>query len=92
MIGGGQDISALKRYLDECQDLAKNAILDFWKLHVVLLVGFTGLFLLRKALRDKTWLPAFFILSIYACAVWQSYQRGFYLGGERHYCQSPVST
>jgi len=81
----GYNASALGRYLRECRRLAKIAIRDFWMLHVALVLGFTILTLFRKAWRDRTWLPSILILSIFAIAVWQSYRRGFYLGGMGHY-------
>jgi hypothetical protein len=80
-LGAGHDVGTLNRYFHEFRYLAKIAILHFWKLHVALALGFTILFALQKALRNKTWLPSILILSIFACAVWQSYRRGFYLGG-----------
>ncbi len=81
----GYNASALGRYFHECRDLAKDAFLDFWRLHVALVVGLTILFVLRKTLRNESWLPSILILSIFAIAVWQSYRRGFYLGGMSHY-------
>jgi hypothetical protein len=79
------EVGALKRYLHECRDLAKIAFFDFWGLHVALVLGFTILILFRRVWRDKSWLPSILILLMFAIAVWQSYRRGFYLGGMSHY-------
>ena len=84
-LGGGHGIAALGRYFDECRQLAKSAFLDFWKLHIALIVGFPILLRLRKAFRDVAWIPSTFVLSIFGCALWQSYRRGFYLGGMNYY-------
>lgn len=79
--GMAHEVGALKRYFNECRHLAKIAIRDLWKLHVALALGFAILFVLRKALRNESWLPSILTLLIIAAAGWQSYQHGFYWGG-----------
>jgi hypothetical protein len=81
LLGGGQDVSSIMRYLDECKYLARRSIRHFWPFHVALFIGFGVRHVLRRRIREGSWWLSALIVSVFVLAGWKAYTLQYHLGG-----------
>ncbi len=81
LLGGGQEVGSIIRYLNECKYLVRRSFKYFWPFHFALFIGFVMTHVFRHRVREMSWWLSVLIISLFVLVAWRAYTLQYHLGG-----------